>query len=440
VLRLRGGTAGGIVIRAPASALAVPMPVPTDEVVELRLALVLYGGVSLAVYMHGVTAEIHHLVIASSELERDAGGRTEAGTVPAYRALLERLRGEDVRGAPGQARTRVVVDVIAGTSAGGINGVVLGKALARDAAQDSLRELWLDEADIEKLLAPPLRRRLPAISAAVRHVGVVFPGVAALAGLPVNDGRRPGGLATIRRLGLAGWRLRGLARDLVRGGVPESLLDGGLMARLGYDVLRRMPPRPGRSTGGSLLPPDHLLELFVTTTDFAGWQRYIPIERQTIRDVNHRHVLRFSARGPAPDGSVPEGDFGDGPSETAMLAFAARATASFPGAFAPISLTDFAAQASTTPIAWDGPVISRFFRPYELDDVDPLTRRFVDGGVLDNKPFGHAIRAIRSKPASTQVRRRLIYIEPDPDESPAELPGAGAAGSSAGRSSGSGSM
>ena len=32
---------------------------------ELRIALVCYGGVSLAVYMHGVTKEVWHLARAS---------------------------------------------------------------------------------------------------------------------------------------------------------------------------------------------------------------------------------------------------------------------------------------------------------------------------------------------------------------------------------------
>ena len=36
---------------------------------ELRLALVCYGGVYLAVYMHGVTKELHKLVVAARRLE-----------------------------------------------------------------------------------------------------------------------------------------------------------------------------------------------------------------------------------------------------------------------------------------------------------------------------------------------------------------------------------
>ena len=43
---------------------------------ELRLALVCYGGSSLAIYMHGVTKELHRLVKGSALLEAAAGART----------------------------------------------------------------------------------------------------------------------------------------------------------------------------------------------------------------------------------------------------------------------------------------------------------------------------------------------------------------------------
>jgi hypothetical protein len=43
---------------------------------ELRIALVCYGGVSLAVYMHGVTKEIWKLVRASRDF---LGGNETAG-------------------------------------------------------------------------------------------------------------------------------------------------------------------------------------------------------------------------------------------------------------------------------------------------------------------------------------------------------------------------
>ncbi len=48
---------------------------------ELRLALICYGGVSLAVYMHGVTREIWHLIRASRAYhdESETAGGSEAG-------------------------------------------------------------------------------------------------------------------------------------------------------------------------------------------------------------------------------------------------------------------------------------------------------------------------------------------------------------------------
>ena len=46
---------------------------------------------------------------------------------------------------------------------------------------------------------------------------------------------------------------------------------------------------------------------------------------------------------------------------------------------------------------------------------NPDSTYFVDGGVLDNKPFGWAIDTIiESRPAEAEVDRKLLYIEPDP--------------------------
>src|SRR5262249_36096281 len=51
---------------------AIPETVrrPAGDVKELRLGLVCYGGVSLAIYMHGITKEIHRAVRASVLEER----------------------------------------------------------------------------------------------------------------------------------------------------------------------------------------------------------------------------------------------------------------------------------------------------------------------------------------------------------------------------------
>ena len=83
--------------------------------------------------MHGVTKELHRLVKGSALLEADEGD-TATPSERVYGRLLDELAERSGE----QLRTRVVVDVIAGTSAGGINGVCLAKALAHNLPQDEL--------------------------------------------------------------------------------------------------------------------------------------------------------------------------------------------------------------------------------------------------------------------------------------------------------------
>ena len=130
---------------------------------ELRLAVVLYGGVSLAIYMYGVAQELFNLVwsTAPSESYADDGerpttlarGRTQS-TDAVYRTLgqLLPLESGGGDGAGGPVRTRFVVDIISGTSAGGINGICLAKALAEEADLRQLKEIWLTEGDIGVLI------------------------------------------------------------------------------------------------------------------------------------------------------------------------------------------------------------------------------------------------------------------------------------------------
>ncbi len=73
------------------------MEPPFDQ--EIRFALVMYGGVSLAIYMNGVTQEFLHLVRATSV-------DSPTGTAAVYRELAEIVR------------ARFVVDIASGTSAG----------------------------------------------------------------------------------------------------------------------------------------------------------------------------------------------------------------------------------------------------------------------------------------------------------------------------------
>src|SRR6266567_1321559 len=122
---------------------------------ELRLGLVCYGGSSLCVYMHGITKEVNRLVSASAS--RAAANAATTGSEQVYVALLEKLAGSG----PEAPDLRVVVDVIAGTSAGGINGIFLGKALAGNRSQDALRDVWFDDGDMNQLVIGP--RKLAGI-------------------------------------------------------------------------------------------------------------------------------------------------------------------------------------------------------------------------------------------------------------------------------------
>ncbi len=331
---------------------------PVDgSVKELRVALVCYGGSSLAIYMHGVTKELHRLVRASSLLEAPAGSpESSSASEEVYRRLLAELAERDDEG----VRTRVVVDVVAGTSAGGINGVCLAKALAHDLSLDGFRDLWFERGDIDGLLAAP--RFLP------------------------------------RSLKIGWVAMRAFRHAPFR---------GDLMAQWIYDAFAGMERKRPEQASPSLMPDRHLLELFVTVTDFYGYERQVPYaDPNPIDDMQHRHVLAFRYGG-------EEGRDDFAADSNGALTFAARATSCIPGVFPPVSFEHLTAWLGDRPVDLTE-LERRFFRNYQLAKFPPGWTWFVDGGVLDNKPFGPAIQAIRQRPADVEVDRRLLYLEPDP--------------------------
>ena len=84
---------------------------------ELRIALVCYGGVSLAIYMHGVTKEVWKLARASRAFH--AGEEQGSPVERVYAALLERIAADH------GLKLRVLPDILTGASAGGINAIFL---------------------------------------------------------------------------------------------------------------------------------------------------------------------------------------------------------------------------------------------------------------------------------------------------------------------------
>jgi patatin-related protein len=297
---------------------------------ELRIALVMNGGVSLAVWMGGVTLEL-------DRVRRSDG---------AYAELLSLTESE--------AR----IDVIAGASAGGINGAVLALAIARECTVDDVRGLWMERGDIAALLRDPHERDSPSVLQ--------------------GDGQ--------------------LLKEL-----------SGAFATI------------GKTNGGptALRSPRAPLYLSITGTIPDGRQTLYPDAfGSMIADVTHRALFRFRRPGLSSGGSRAGGipqpeceqwpdDFalepGNGTSDlaAARLALAARSSASFPLAFEP----------SRVPI---GSCVDAL-HPDMKDIADFDSERWViDGGVLVNTPVEEALEAIKALPAERSVRRVLGYVVPDP--------------------------
>ena len=150
--------------------------------------------------------------------------------------------------------------------------------------------------------------------------------------------------------------------------------------------------------------------MFVTVTDFYGYGRQVPYaDPNPIHDTRHRHLLAFRYGGD--DG---RDDFGS--EWNGALTFAARTTSCIPGVFPPVSFDQLKKWLGDRRPVDMAKLEKRFFRLYELAKFPAGWTWFVDGGVLDNKPFGPAVDAIRERPADVEVDRRLLYLEPDPGE------------------------
>ena len=327
---------------------------------EIRFAVVLYGGVSLAIYMNGIAQELLRMVRASADLDAASLSSTEL----LYRRLAASI-GSDGRHTQTNSdtvRSRFVIDIISGTSAGGINGVALAKALAGgnpDLA--GLEDVWLEKADLGKLL---------------------------------NDHRGAG---------KGRWKS---AR-----GRTESLLDGDHMYGLVLDTLR------GMNAGASQKAPPltEKLDLFVTATDLEGLPAPLQLTGQKIDERIHKTVFHFEYE-PKADPRTNEfaAEF------DAMLAFAARCTSSFPVAFEPMRFRRIASHLGKGlgPRTLDEAKsqYAKFFPGHlRLGANAFVDRDFADGGYLDNRPFSHAIGLIPFRATEYPSRRRLLFVDPFPE-------------------------
>jgi patatin-related protein len=362
---------------------------------EMRFALVLYGGVSLAIYITGVVQEFLHLVRATAPNEAPPVGETALvtelkSTEKVYRELGQLARfGEQVEAGSTSLRdpilTRFVVDILAGSSAGGINGIFLAKALAHELEIDALSTLWVEEGGIEDLL---------------------------------NDERSDVGMPP-------GEREK----------APLSLLNS---RRMYWQILKALDGMGGDDGApGRNSPLVDELDLWVTMTDICGLELPIDLMDSVVFEKKHKQVLHFRYATPyAADVEQTRSDFRR--RFNPLLAFAGRATASFPFAFEPMLLNDvnWAVEpqhfegryegGGGTSGAWvsffDEIVRGRSARAEGLAEPDLYRfESFGDGGYLDNKPFTWATATLSRRRADLPVDRRLIYIEPDPSGPPPVL-------------------
>jgi hypothetical protein len=321
---------------------------PTVAREQLRVAVVLNGGVSLAVWMGGAVAELDRLT-------RGCG---------VYEQLLD------------WALANARVDVISGTSAGGINGAALAVSQCNDApgARDLriLRDVWLDSGAIDSLLRQPFA------------------------------------------------------------GSPPSLLKGDEFFLPQITAALRQLAEPYESRPVDERP----LDLTITATLLRG----VPAVRfdrlgQPVTQIRHDGLLRFR-RGPTAPG---RDDFatdrvappGGGPGVIEALALAARTTASYPVAFEPSFLPGTpepgngdgagsagSAGSSSASGSLAAPASVASMSPYlsgAWDDSQQRIKRSryaVDGGVLANTPTLPALDAVDAMPAEGLVRRVLLLVHP----------------------------
>ncbi len=350
---------------------------------ELRLALVCYGGVSLAVYMHGITKEIWRLAKASQAHHAGAPPDVSTGSEQVYRGLLESI--EECC----DVQLRVLVDILAGASAGGINAIFLADAISSGRSLDPLTDLWLDSADVDSLVD--------------EHASGIK-GMAKSAAVPFA-------WAWSARSGVVERTVEPAHRNEIRSKLSNFVRARWFAPPFGGErftelLLRALQAMEAGPKGAPLLPDYQPLDLFVTVTDFVGFPQELRLHSpRAVTETEHRLTLSFRDPG-GPDRHLalpPE------------LVYAARATASFPGAFPPFRITELDEVLAQAGTSWPGRAtfLARMLpRHHARGQAEQAV--LIDGSILANAPFAPALAALDDRPARREVDRRFVYIDPKP--------------------------
>lgn len=256
---------------------------------------------------------------------------------------------------------RFVVDVISGASAGGINGLMLAAALESGADFSQTAALWREAGGLQELLKP------------------------------VEDA----------------------------GGTESLLSESYYLEQLRF-AFRQVCTAPEERKG----PPPKEIDVHVTGTDLNGQiTTFVDAVGTPIEVKNHALVFHLKHRsGRTRLGVIETIDEQPSPDQLSLqvdtLSSVARITSSFPGAFPPFTFSELEAEQLHPLTATALTHLAANSQSASLDKSFELkAHHLVDGGVLENSPFGPVLEAIFHRvpsPDATAVERTLFYVEPDP--------------------------
>jgi patatin-related protein len=318
---------------------------------ELRLATTLTGGVSLAIWMAGVAREINLLAQASQW--RRVGGNFPSGTISAsaeeslklYRRLIDLLD------------MVVDVDILSGTSAGGINGALLAWSRVRGSDLGKLRDIWMDLGALTDLLREPTDKNTPS--------------------LLYGDERM----------------LRNLVDE-----IPD--LDDG-------------PFPPVKSAEEPYGPST---TLYVTTTLLNGeTSRFTDSFGTLVQDVDRRGLFTFTEEDLAKKGDTPAEQ-----QAVEALALAARCSASFPAAFEPsfVPFTEGTAEKGRVPARPPMEHLANITRPHWVADGGLLDNQPINVVLkrIFNRPAERPVRRVLLFVVPSSGPAPDLVQEPPPDD------------------------
>ncbi|ANJ27481.1 DUF3376 domain-containing protein [Agromyces aureus] len=387
----------------------------------LRIALAMKGGVSLAVwiggaiaeldilrririYREGTTQEPRALLIHPVAVDPAAWAQADEPTRIAAAAASEpdeNLLARAERYAQlvyERGYDRVEFDVLAGASAGGLNAVMYAVAQRAGVGLEGILGTWLETGAAWGLLQTGRPAKFDSVLRGDEYFWVEL--VGALGRIAEGDVGSATKADSVARPAVGP---SGIAQPVVaQAGITQPVVAQSVGAQ---------PPIVSVPPHAALEAPHVVVDLSATlidakdTTERSAAEghahfRFVGTETD---DVQHRDI---------PGKDAPDDDRR---LAYARLAYAARSTSSFPGAFEPALIYSgdqpFDAARTSSP-----PDMRNVFSAHRKEGRShPF--RVVDGGVLDNIPIDRALRAVRNIPANDHVNRALVYLDPSPKES-----------------------